>query len=62
MGEAGIRVLEATDRRFEDAVKAYLGGEASLGGAAEMAGMSYCDFREALRSRGLLAKGIVALQ
>jgi predicted HTH domain antitoxin len=50
-----------TDRRFEDAVKAYLSGEASLGGAAEMVGMSYCDFREALRSRELLSKGIIDL-
>jgi len=62
MKEVDTRVLEATNKRFEDAVKAYLSGEASLGGAAEIADMSYCDFREALRRRGLLSKGIKGLQ
>ncbi|RLF91864.1 hypothetical protein DRN52_08745 [Thermococci archaeon] len=45
----GLKSLEA-------AINDYLRGKASLGGAAEEAGMSYCDFREELRRRGILSK------
>ena len=43
-------------KEVEKAIDAYVDGSASLGGAAEMAGTSYCDFREELRKRGLLSK------
>jgi predicted HTH domain antitoxin len=45
----------------EEAVDAYVNGRASLGGAAEIAGIPYCDFREELRKRGLLSKRKIGL-
>jgi len=45
----------------EEAIQKYINGRASLGGAAETAGMPYCDFREELRKRGLLSKRKIGL-
>lgn len=52
---------EKNVKKVEEAVNDYVNGKASLGGAAEKAGMSYCDFREELRKRGLLSKRRIGL-
>jgi len=48
-------------KEIEEAIMEYIDGKASLGGAAETAGMPYCDFREELRKRGLLSKRKIGL-
>ena len=48
-------------KEVEGAIEEYINGKASLGGAAETAGMPYCDFREELRKRGLLSKRKIGL-
>ena len=52
---------EKSAEEIEKAIDAYVNGRASLGGAAEIAGISYCDFREELRKRGLLSKRKIGL-
>jgi predicted HTH domain antitoxin len=52
---------EKNVREVEEAIDAYVNGRASLGGAAEIAGIFYCDFREELRKRGLLSKRKIGL-
>jgi len=55
MTKVEVKIYEKGMGEMEKAIDAYVGGWASLGGAAEMAGLSYCDFREELRKRGLLS-------
>jgi len=55
MTKVEVKIYEKGTGEMEKAIEAYINGGASLGGAAEMAGLSYCDFREELRKRGLLS-------
>ena len=48
-------------KEIERAINPYVDGTASLGGAAEIAGISYCDFREEPRKRGLISKRKIGL-
>jgi len=61
MAKAETKGCEKGVKEVEEAIKDYVNGKASLGGAAETAGMPYCDFREELRKRGLLSKRKIAL-
>ena len=56
MTKVEAKSYEEGAKEVEKAISAYVNGTASLGGAAEIAGISYCDFREELRKRGLLSK------
>jgi len=49
------------EKELEEAIEEYIDGRSSIGGAAERAGMQYCDFREELRKRGLLSKRKIGL-
>lgn len=61
MTRVEAKSYEKSVREVEEAVDAYVNGRASLGGAAEIAGIPYCDFREELRKRGLLSKRKIGL-
>lgn len=61
MTKVGSKSYEKSASELEEAVDAYVNGRASLGGAAEIAGIPYCDFREELRKRRLLSKRKIGL-
>ena len=62
MGKGASRTRTNTKLdRVQSAIGAYVSGKASLGGAAEIAKMSYYDFREMSRLRGLLPARSVGL-
>jgi len=61
MTKVEAKNYEKNAKEVEKAIDAYVNGRASLGGAAEIAGISYCDFREELRKRGLLSKRKIGL-
>lgn len=61
MAKVETKGYEKGVKKVEEAIKEYINGKASLGGAAKTAGMSYCDFREELRKRGVLSKRKIGL-
>lgn len=61
MAKVETKGHEKRVKEVEEAIEEYINGKASIGGAAEMAGMPYCDFREELRKRGLLSKRKIGL-
>ncbi len=62
MGKGASRTRTNTKLdRIQSAIGAYVSGNALLGGAAEIAKTSYCDFREMIRLRGLLSARSVGL-